>query len=268
MSKDTYYFSHDYNTRNDQKIKKLISKHGYLGYGIFWAIVEDLYNNANALHLDYDSIAFDLRTTKELVKSIVNNFDLFIINGDMFGSMSIQKRLDERDEKSKKARESARYRWDKNKSDANALQTQSDSNAIKERKGKERKGNKIKEKESKFSFKNSLLEFSSNKQLIDDWLLVRKNKNATNSQTAFNSFIEQVKISDIKIDEILKICVENSWSGYKYQWILNERKKVAPKKESDPPSKIGHLYNISQQLDEKYKNLDNQNNQLKNEIPN
>jgi hypothetical protein len=231
MDKDTYYFSHDYNTRNDQKIKKLISKHGYLGYGLFWAIVEDLYNNANALHLDYDSIAFDLRTNNVIVKSIINDFDLFIINDNIFGSMSIQKRLDERDRKSKKARESARYRWDKLKSDANALRTESDSNAIKEIKRKENKENEI--KENKFSFKNSLLEFSSNKQLIDDWLLVRKNKNATNTKTAFNSFIEQVKISDIKIDEILKICVEKSWSGYKFEWILNERKKVAPKKESN-----------------------------------
>ena len=115
MSKDTFYFSHDYNTRNDQKIKKLISKHGYLGYGLFWAIVEDLYNNANALHLDYDSIAYDLRTTNELVKSIINDFDLFVIDEDIFGSMSIQKRLDERNEKSKKASKSAHYRWNKSK---------------------------------------------------------------------------------------------------------------------------------------------------------
>ena len=39
--KNTFYFSHDYNARNDIKIKKLIAKHGYLGYGIFWAIIED-----------------------------------------------------------------------------------------------------------------------------------------------------------------------------------------------------------------------------------
>ena len=144
MSKDTFYFSHDYNTRNDQKIKKLISKHGYFGYCLFWAIVEDLYNNANALQLDYDIIAYDLRTTNELVKSIINDFELFVINDGIFGSMSVQKRLDERDAKSKKASESARYRWDKNKSDANALPTQSDSNAIKEKKVKEIKGKEIK----------------------------------------------------------------------------------------------------------------------------
>jgi hypothetical protein len=162
MSKDTFYFSHDYNTRNDQKIKKLISKHGYLGYGLFWAIVEDLYNNANALHLDYDSIAYDLRTTDELVKSIINDFDLFVIDGDIFGSMSIQKRLDERDEKSKKASKSAHYRWNKIKNDANALPTQSDSNAIKEKKVKE-----IKEKEIKVdNIEERKLKFASTLQIF------------------------------------------------------------------------------------------------------
>lgn len=142
MAKDTYYFSHDYNARNDSKIKRLLSKHGYLGYGLFWAIVEDLYNNANALPTDYDSIAFDLRTTTEIVISIINDFDLFCIETSEFGSASIERRLNERNEKSVKARESAFKRWNKVKENANALPTQSDSNAIKESKGKETKLNK------------------------------------------------------------------------------------------------------------------------------
>ena len=52
MSKQSFYFSHDYNTRADIKIKKLIVKHGYEGYGIFWALIEALYQNENALPLD------------------------------------------------------------------------------------------------------------------------------------------------------------------------------------------------------------------------
>ena len=80
MSKDTFYFSHDYNARSDDKIKNLIRKHGVAGYGIFWCIIEDLYNNANALRLDYEGIAYDLRADCETIKSIINNFDLFLEN--------------------------------------------------------------------------------------------------------------------------------------------------------------------------------------------
>ena len=147
--KDTFYFSHDYNTRNDIKIKRLIAKHNYLGYGIFWAIIEDLYNNANALPLDYDCIAFDLRADVDIVKSIINDFDLFVFSDGFFGSNSIQKRLDERNLKSIKARESALNRWNKSDRNANALQTQYEGNAIKERKGKEKKENFLLKKETK-----------------------------------------------------------------------------------------------------------------------
>ncbi len=151
MAKDTYYFSHDYNARNDPKIRKLISVHGMIGYGIFWAIVEDLYQNANALPTDYDLIAFDMRTECDIVKSIVNDFELFIIDGNEFGSLAVERRLCERDEKSGKARESAFKRWNKNKNDANALPTHCEPNAIKERKGKEIKVNKIEMAKSKLN---------------------------------------------------------------------------------------------------------------------
>lgn len=142
--KETFYFSHDYNARSDEKIKKLLVKHGFLGYGIYWAIIEDLYQNANAMRTDYECIAYELRVDESCIKSIINDFDLFEIEGGVFGSLSVQRRLDERDKKSKKARESALYRWNKNNKNANAMRTQCDSNAIKERKGKERK---VKDKE-------------------------------------------------------------------------------------------------------------------------
>lgn len=148
MAKDTYYFTHDYNTRSDSKIKRLILKHGMAGYGAFWSIIEDLYNNANALPLDYELIAFELRIEIETVKSIINDFNLFVIDGDCFGSTSVENRLNQRNEKSLKAKRSAELRWkDKKEKDANALQAQTDSNPIKERKGKEIKEKEIKDKE-------------------------------------------------------------------------------------------------------------------------
>jgi len=140
MKQDTFYFSHDYNARNDPKIKALLRKHGVLGYGTFWAIVEDLYNNANALPTDYESIAFDLRVSEELIKNIILDFDLFQVDGNLFGSLSIQKRLDERSKKSEKARDNANKRWERN---ATAMPTHSESNAIKESKGEDIK---VKEK--------------------------------------------------------------------------------------------------------------------------
>ena len=149
---DTFYFSHDYNTRSDEKIKKLIYKHGFEGYGLYWAIIEELYQNANAMRLECERIAYELRTDEERIASIINDFDLFVTDGEFFHSTSIEKRLKMRNEKSRKASESAKARW----SNANAKRTHSERNAIKESKGKENKGNvfiepTVKEIQSEFS---------------------------------------------------------------------------------------------------------------------
>ena len=155
MAKDTFYFSHDYNSRADEKIKLLIRKHGILGYGTFWAIIEDLYNNANALRTDYEGIAFDLRTDKNKVESIINDFDLFIVENGSFSSKSVERRLNERYEKSNKAKQSAQSRWKNQPSNANGMRTECErinisceGNAIKESKVKESKVKENKEEEN------------------------------------------------------------------------------------------------------------------------
>ena len=45
--KDTFYFLHDYNARNDDKILELRSIYGVEGYGVFWMIVETMAENSN-----------------------------------------------------------------------------------------------------------------------------------------------------------------------------------------------------------------------------
>lgn len=116
-------------------------KHGMIGYGIYWSIIEDLYNNANALQLDCERIAYELRTDELIVKSVINDFALFTINDEFFSSDSVQKRLNKRLEITEKARTIANIRWNKVKENANAMPTHNERNAIamqiKEKKEKE-----------------------------------------------------------------------------------------------------------------------------------
>ena len=127
------YFSHDFDSRTDIKIRNLIRKHGMTGYGIYWAIVEDLYRNANAMRTHYDLYAFEMRVEEDVVRSIINDFDLFKINGDTFSSDSVERRISEINDRSNKAATSAKARWDKGESErnANAMRTHSDGNANK-----------------------------------------------------------------------------------------------------------------------------------------
>jgi len=115
MKKETYYFSHDYNCRTDPNIKKLLVAHGLCGYGLWWCIIEDLYNNNNTLPLHYESIAYELHCESSFVKSVINDFGLFELTAHTFSSQSVGRRLAERAEKSIKAKESVAKRWNNKK---------------------------------------------------------------------------------------------------------------------------------------------------------
>jgi hypothetical protein len=141
MKKEAYYFSHDSNAKDDPKILQLRMELGWEGYGLFWALIELLRNESDyRMRTHYKSIAFALQTQEDRVKKLINDFDLFVIDEQCFWSESLLKRMELKEERSEKARESAKKRWNQN-NDANAMRTHSEGNAdamqLKERKGKE-----------------------------------------------------------------------------------------------------------------------------------
>lgn len=145
MKKDAYYFSHDSNARNDPKILKLRVKHGMRGYGVFWSLIEMLRDQSDyCLLMDFESIAFSLNESTEIVKSVINDFGLFKFSENSFFSESLNNRMSIKEEKSNKARDAANKRWN-NKGNAKAMQMHSESNAnamqLKESKVKETKVN-------------------------------------------------------------------------------------------------------------------------------
>ncbi|MHB1106564.1 MAG: DUF6291 domain-containing protein [Lutibacter sp.] len=89
-----------------------------------------------------------------------------------------------------------------------------------------------KEKKEVFNFRKNLIDFGFKENLVEDWLKVRKTKKATNSKTAFNLFIEEVKKSNLNQDKILETCIEKDWKGFKSEWLVNisqnGKQKIAP----------------------------------------
>lgn len=47
--KETFYFRHDYNARNDSKILELRAEFGYEGYGVYWAVIETLAEGSDGM---------------------------------------------------------------------------------------------------------------------------------------------------------------------------------------------------------------------------
>lgn len=120
------YFNHDSSARTDLRIIKLRAKLGYEGYGIFWALLELLFTEENKLCVDdYSEIAFGLQTDPKILKQVIEDFDLFVLEGGCFYSKRLNKQIEEINAKSNKAKENASKRW----KNASAKQTDSQRNA-------------------------------------------------------------------------------------------------------------------------------------------
>ncbi len=120
------YLQHQSNSFTDIKIIKMRSRLGIESYGIFWALLELLFNEENKLCIDdYSVLAFNLQCDADKLKSVIEDFDLFVIEDGCFYSKRLNEHIDTINSKSAKAKESASKRWN----NANAKRTQSDSNA-------------------------------------------------------------------------------------------------------------------------------------------
>ena len=91
MSKDAYYFPHDSNARNDQRLIKIRMKYGMEGYGIYFGIIEILREQSDYYLYKNEimTLAYDLRADDKMVTDIILNYNLFEIDGDTFHSRSL-----------------------------------------------------------------------------------------------------------------------------------------------------------------------------------
>lgn len=148
------YFSHDSNARNSDKLIALRMKMGAEGYGIYFMLLERLREEPDYMSIkDYNLLAFDLRVDAAKLKAVIEDFRLFSFteDGKRFYSEGFLYRMQQKDAKSTKARESANKRWRKTQNaestsaeavplheaiDAKAMRSQCEGNAIKESKVK------------------------------------------------------------------------------------------------------------------------------------
>ena len=92
-----------------------------------------------------------------------------------------------------------------------------------------------KEKETKasvFNFRKELLSLGGDEQLVSDWLMVRKQKKATNTQTSLNMFLKQVDLSGKDLNFVLTWVNENTYARFKAEW-LNKTNSFGVKKQNN-----------------------------------
>lgn len=214
MKKDTYYFSHDYNASNDEKVLLLRTDLGMEGYGIYWYLVESLANSGGHLPIKViPLLSTQMGSTIPKVKAVIKNYNLFQIIDGQFFSDRLLHHLGLRKALSDAGRIGANNRWANGVAirDANGVAIR-DANA-KEIKGKESKGNETKGNElftiSDTSIEKARMMYASVKlvnlppdrikQLFDTWL--PDNHNGRSQNEIEKHFINWLKTQKITVEE-------------------------------------------------------------------
>jgi len=138
MSKESFYFPHDYEPTSDPKIQALLGEFGGLGYGVYWRIVEMLHSDeSHKLPLKdyiYLALAKQMLTSVEQISTIINyattQCELFISDGQSVWSRRVNDNFERRKEISEKRALAGR---------ASALAKQMSAKGNKEKKKKEKK---------------------------------------------------------------------------------------------------------------------------------
>lgn len=90
--KSSFYFPHDYHSRHDPRLEHLRMEVGPASDGIFWDIVEMMYEEGGYLNIkDIPIYARMLNANEHMFNEVVNK--MFISDGDRFYSNSVLRRL-------------------------------------------------------------------------------------------------------------------------------------------------------------------------------
>ena len=60
------------------------------------------------------------------------------------------------------------------------------------------------------------------KDVLTDWLIVRKDKKASNTKTALTKIVNQILKTDLTVAEAIKFSCENGWKGFEAEWYFNK----------------------------------------------
>lgn len=171
MKNKSYYFQHDFNAAQDEKILYVRSKFGMQGYGLYWYFIELLHQSPNSkLKCKLiDGISYQLNIDIDVLLQFYNtciDTELFVTDGEYYWSERVLENKDLQDEKRKNksyaGKKGMEKRWGSSSYNTTITEEKieiTEHNKRKEIKGKE---NKVNNKEL---FINNIAEF---KEILDD----------------------------------------------------------------------------------------------------
>ena len=115
MPLENLYFRHDFNARNNPKLIKLKMKLGMEGIGIYWCLLECLYElNGYLKEDDLETFCFNEHIEIDKVKNVLKIANFKFDKEKGYYSNGILERINKREEYCLKQKEKANKRWNNN----------------------------------------------------------------------------------------------------------------------------------------------------------
>jgi uncharacterized protein YdaU (DUF1376 family) len=204
---------------------------------IYRRLLDWYYLHECPIPLDEAEVSRQIRMRSHIESIAIVLREYFECTDDGWIHHRANKEIAKADEKSEKASASAKARW--SKKDANALPTQSESNATHntlpitqdtEHKTQKKKATSV------------ACPDSVSQQVWNDWMTVRKEKKAkTLTETGWNQFVKQVEKAGWSIEQAISHCCLKQWVGFEAAWVAPKvnpadivRLTVPSKNEPDP----------------------------------
>jgi len=157
--KESYYFPHDYNAKNDPKCQALINDFNYEGYGLYWRIIEIMHEQGGKIKKFpklYDGLAYQFNIKKELlvklIEAMLHEYELLLQDENYIWSNRVLRNIEERKQKYLLRSEAGRLGGlksgkirSKTKQWLKQNEAVVEANEAKERKRKEKKRKEMKE---------------------------------------------------------------------------------------------------------------------------
>lgn len=64
------------------------------------------------------------------------------------------------------------------------------------------------------------------KKIADDWIILRKQKRASVTETAMQGIQREADKAGYSLEDALRVCCERGWTGFKAEWILQPKKQT------------------------------------------
>lgn len=106
------YINHKVSNRSEYVFRKLIERKGAAAYGVYWYILEELYESGGKmLFEEIEPISKVLCVRKDFVVSIIKSFSLFRYDSESFWSDEVIEQIEKRQKIKDKRKEAANKRW-------------------------------------------------------------------------------------------------------------------------------------------------------------